>query len=302
MPHGRPVPYLPFADVIRQLCGISEADTAQGLVDKVRRGIAALGLDPRERTPFALAVLGATPGPEALAPATVTARIAETVRQLLVAASWQRPLAVAIEDLHWSDPDSEELLGTLAGALAAAPLLLIATYRPGRPVPWPAAAAAEIALEPLSSEDARAVLRSALGADPIPDALADLVLERAEGNPLFVEELTRAVVEHPDLPTARTAPATVQDVLLSRIHRLPEEDRRLLQCAAVIGKDRVCHAGARRAARPPPARHRGHRGRLSRPARRASRPPRPPCRARRGVGQGDGLSPRDCGPDCPGYG
>jgi DNA-binding NtrC family response regulator len=237
VPHGRPVPYLPFADVIRQLCGISDADTAQGLVDKVRRGIAGLGLDPRERMPFALAVLGAAPGPETLAPATVTARIAETVRQILVAASWQRPLAVAIEDLHWSDPDSEELLATLAGALAAAPLLLIATYRPGRPVPWPAAAAAEIALEPLSSEAARAVLHSAVGASPIPDALADLVLERAEGNPLFVEELARAVVEQPDLSTARATPATVQDALLSRIHRLPEEDLRLLQCAAVIGKD-----------------------------------------------------------------
>ena len=81
------------------------------------------------------------------------------------------------------------------------------------------------------------MLRSALGADPLPDALATLVLERAEGNPLFVEELARAVVEQPDLATARTAPVTVQDVLLTRIHRLPEDDRRLLQSAAAIGKD-----------------------------------------------------------------
>jgi hypothetical protein len=98
------------------------------------------------------------------------------------------------------------------------------------------AAAAEIALEPLE-RDSPAVLRSALGADLLPDALATLVLERAEGNPLFVEELARAVVEQPDLATARTAPVTVQDVLLTRIHRLPDGDRRLLQSAAVIGKD-----------------------------------------------------------------
>ncbi|MCI0547362.1 MAG: AAA family ATPase, partial [Candidatus Rokubacteria bacterium] len=240
VPHGRPVAYLPIAEVVRQLFDIADTDTADTLVHKVRQGIGAVGLEPRERVPLVLGLLGTETGAagDGLSADVVKARLVETVRQLLVAASWQRPLVVAVEDVHWSDADSEELLGALAGSLAGAPLLLVATYRAGHRLPWPAAPAhADITLEPLSRGDSLTVLRSMLDANQMSDALAELIITRAGGNPFFLEELARAVVENPDLAVARATPTTVQEVLLSRINRLPTEDRRLVQCAAVIGKD-----------------------------------------------------------------
>jgi DNA-binding NtrC family response regulator/tetratricopeptide (TPR) repeat protein len=237
VPHGRPVPYLPIAGIVRRLFGITDADSAEALVRKARDGLAAVGLEPRERVPLVLALLGADgERPDGgLGTEVVRARIVETARQLLVAASWARPLVVAVEDLHWSDPESEQLLEDLTGAVKGAPLLLAITCRAGHRRSWPAAPApVQIDLEPLSLEDSRAVLRAALDR-AIPDALADVVVARAEGNPFFLEELGRAVVETPEL--AGATPITVQEVLLSRINRLPADDRRLLQRAAVIGKD-----------------------------------------------------------------
>ncbi|HSF02681.1 MAG TPA: sigma 54-interacting transcriptional regulator [Solirubrobacterales bacterium] len=240
VPHGRPVSYLPIARLVRQLFDITDADTAEVLIDKVRQGIGAVGLEPRERVPLVLALLGAETdaAPDGLHADVLKARAFEVLRQLLVAASWRCPLVAAVEDCHWSDAASEELLSALAGSLAGAPILLVATYRAGHRPPWSAAPArVEITLEPLSREESRAVLRATLDADKIPDSLVELILLRAEGNPFFLEELARAVVENPDLPVARTTPITIREVLLSRIDRLLAEDRRLLQCAAVIGKD-----------------------------------------------------------------
>jgi DNA-binding NtrC family response regulator/tetratricopeptide (TPR) repeat protein len=240
VPHGRPVSWLPIAGVVRQLLGITETGTADTLVDTVRQGIAAVGLEPRERVPLVLALLGTETGAADDGPhlEVVKARVSETVQQLLVAASWRCPLLVAVEDAHWSDADSEELLTALAASLAGAPLLLVATYRAGHRPPWPPVPArVEIMLEPLSRDDSHTILRSVPHANRIPDSLAELIIARAEGNPFFLEELARAVIENPDMAAARTTPITVQEVLLSRINRLSAEDRRLLQCAAVIGRD-----------------------------------------------------------------
>jgi tetratricopeptide (TPR) repeat protein len=81
------------------------------------------------------------------------------------------------------------------------------------------------------------MLASALGAHQVPAAVADVILARTEGNPFFLEEFCRAVVEDPSVAAARAAPVTVQDIVLSRVHRLSEDDQRLLRCAAVIGRD-----------------------------------------------------------------
>ncbi len=238
VPHGRPVPYVPFADVVRQLFRIADSDSTEVLVDKVHQGLALLGLEPRGRAPFVLAVLGMEPeGIAGSLDADVTrARIVETMRQLLLAVSWQRPLVLAIEDVHWVDADSRDLLGALAASLAGAPLLLVATCRAGHRSPWPARSdALSLTLKPLSREESLVVLQTALGAHPISESQAELILARSEGNPFFLEELARAAVEDPTSTAA--APVSIREMVLSRIRRLSAEDRSILQCAAVIGKD-----------------------------------------------------------------
>src|SRR5207247_1715668 len=107
-------------------------------------------------------------------------------------------------------------------------------------------------LLPLAPDESRHVLKSALGAGEISDALADLIVAKAEGNPFFVEELGRAVREQGGPAAALAVPDTIQEVLLGRIGRLAPEDKRLLEIAAVVGKHvpfAIVHAAARATAR-----------------------------------------------------
>src|SRR5439155_20437725 len=96
--------------------------------------------------------------------------------------------------------------------------------------------ATQMALLPLAPDESRHVLKSALGAGEISDALADLIVAKPEGNPFFVEELGRAVREQGGPAAALAVPDTIQEVLLGRIGRLAPEDKRLLEIAAVVGK------------------------------------------------------------------
>ncbi len=115
-------------------------------------------------------------------------------------------------------------------SLPRATILLVCTYRPGYRPPWmDRSYATQIALQPLGAEDSLALLRSVLPTKGVPDPVVDAILQRAEGNPFFLEELSRAVGEHPGDDATVTVPATVEEVLLARIGRLPDAPRRLLQ-------------------------------------------------------------------------
>jgi two-component system response regulator AtoC len=239
--YGGRMSYLPFADVIRALCGITDADSDEALTDKIVRGLAEVGQDPRARASFILGALGKRSDQVAAdAPTSgpVRTRTSETIQQWLVGFSRRHPIVLAIEDLHWSDPASEELLWALTASLPAAVVLLVVTYRSGHRPPWPATRdVVEITLEPLSREESFDVLRSLPETARVPESAVELLLSRSEGNPFFLEELARAVGENPRLGTSGAVPATVQEVLLSRIERLAPEDQSLLRAAAVIGRD-----------------------------------------------------------------
>jgi DNA-binding NtrC family response regulator/tetratricopeptide (TPR) repeat protein len=235
--YGRPVAYLPFADVLRQLCGIGDGDDGATVEAKVTRALTAVGLD-RRRAAALLGVLGRTETSTDTEPQALRAQTFDAIQQLLVGASWQRPVVLAIEDLHWSDPISEELLGALIASLSNAAILVVVTHRAGYRPPWPPPAdELEITLDPLSHDESLQVLRAVLATDTIPDAAVQAILARGEGNPFFLEELARALVENPALGTAGPVPATIQEVLLSRMARLAPDDQHVLQVAAVIGKD-----------------------------------------------------------------
>src|SRR5262249_54409265 len=92
-------------------------------------------------------------------------------------------------------------------------------------------------LHPLQSQDSRTVVTSTLERAQVPETLTQLILAKAEGNPFFLEELTRAVLERADVQAAVAVPDTIQGVLMARIDRLPEEAKRLLQTASVLGRE-----------------------------------------------------------------
>jgi tetratricopeptide (TPR) repeat protein len=147
----------------------------------------------------------------------------------------KRALVVSVEDLHWIDGVSEEYFAGVVDAIADVPILLLTTYRPGYTPPWiDRSFATQIALRALTEQDSLSVVQSVQErASRLPDEQVRAVIAKAEGNPFFLEELTRALAEG----ESSAIPDTVQGVLAARIDRLPEAARRLLQSAAVLGRE-----------------------------------------------------------------
>jgi DNA-binding NtrC family response regulator/tetratricopeptide (TPR) repeat protein len=239
--YGSAVPYLPVLDLVRAGCHLAESDAPEIVAVKVRRALDDLGLAGGELTPYVLHVLGIKEDPERFAadsPETLRGRIFDILRQMLRRRSRRRPVVLVVEDLHWIDATSEEFFESLVDGLAGAPMLLIATYRSGYRPRWiDKSYATQMALLPLDESEARRVVQAVLGVAAVPDSVLDLILSKADGNAFFLQELALAVREPGDPTAPVVVPDTVQDVLLARIDRLPDEERRLLTSAAVAGKD-----------------------------------------------------------------
>jgi class 3 adenylate cyclase/tetratricopeptide (TPR) repeat protein len=238
--YGAAIPYVPVADLVRAACGLTGDDAAESVAEKLRSGLEQVGMDPEAGAPYLLPLLGGTDPTgrlEALGPEVIKARTFETLRQMSLRASREQPLVLQVEDLHWVDRTSEEYLGFLVESLAGAPILLVATYRPGYRPPWnDRSFASQLALGPLAVDESLAIVRSLLPDADAADALARLILGKTEGNPFFLEELTRAVGDQ-GLGAELGVPSTVHGVLAARIDRLAEGSKRLLLTAAVLGRE-----------------------------------------------------------------
>jgi len=237
--YGASIPFLPVIDIVRNRCGIVESDPPGTILEKLRTVLEVVGMDPGEGLPYLLQLLGIREGAErlkTLSAEMIKSRTFETLRHMFLGISQLQPLILAVEDLHWIDKISEEYLESLVENLAGARILLLATYRPGYRPSWlEKACASQLNLGALPSDASLRVVRSN-SQEALPDTTARVILEKAEGNPFFLEELTRAVVEQGGLNPALTVPDTVQGVLMARIDRLPSPVKRVLQTAAVLGR------------------------------------------------------------------
>ena len=158
------------------------------------------------------------------------------LRQLSIKGSLKRPLVLVVEDLHWVDKISEEFLGFLAESAPDTRTLLLGTYRPGYRPPWSETShAAQASVQPLSRDDSLQMVRSVLSAESLVDSVTEEIVSKADGNPLFLEQLTLHAGEN--LRSALMVPNTIYDVVMARIDRLPDETKQLLQTAAVIGRE-----------------------------------------------------------------
>src|SRR5829696_506301 len=217
--YGASVPYLPIVDVVRANCGMVEGDAPGAVAEKVRFGLQEVGLDADRHAHYVLHLLGLAEGTTALRQLTaeaIKARMFETLRSWSLHGSRRRPLIIAIEDLHWIDRSSEEYLASLVQCLAGAPVLLLCTWRPGYRPPWSEHSyVTQLALRRLGPRDSLSVVRSVLGADRVPEALARVILQRCEGNPFFLEELARGALERGEGADDRSVPDTVEGVLMA---------------------------------------------------------------------------------------
>ncbi|HEX2224551.1 MAG TPA: AAA family ATPase, partial [Thermoanaerobaculia bacterium] len=239
--YGAGLPYHPFLHLLRNAWGLGEAETADSLEDKIRSGLRADGIDSEEPLPFLIQLLGGRDGSgqlDDLSAQGLKNRTFAALRQVLLGMGQGRLVLLEIEDLHWADETSEELLSYLAEGAARAPVLLLATYRSGyRPTWLDKSYATQIAMRRLTAEQSRAVIESVLPPEcPLPAEVAEAILEKAEGNPFFLEELARSLAER-TRGEEMSVPDTVQGVLMGRIDRLPEEHKRLLQTASVLGRE-----------------------------------------------------------------
>ena len=236
--YGTGIPYLPLLELLRRAFRIDDADAPPRVESKIRRVLDRFGISAGEAVPSLLDFLGIKKSEETptLASEVVLARIRDIARQLSVSASRRRPLIVVVEDLHWMDAASEALGLSLLHGVDTMPIFVLLTYRAGYRQPWmDRSYVTQIALPPLSREDSEGIVRAVLDVD-VPPALTDLIVDRAEGNPFFLEELARVVAEQSDLGEPRAVPETIQEVLLARINRLADGARRVLETAAVIGR------------------------------------------------------------------
>ena len=187
---------------------------------------------------------------QALDPTQRRQRTLEAIKQLLLRESQVQPLLLVFENLHWIDTETQAFLDSLIESLPTARLLLLVNYRPEYQHGWGSKTYyTQLRLDPLPPASAEELLQALLGDDPSLVPLKRLLIERTEGNPFFLEESVRALVETGVLVGERGAyrlakpldslqvPATVHAVLAARIDRLPPEEKRLLQTAAVIGTE-----------------------------------------------------------------
>ncbi len=221
---------------------VAQGDSDEEKVARLERALSQSGLDTAATLPL-FATLLSVPLSEPYAPPSGTPQ--DQRRQMLEAlVSWMlslcehQPVVLVAEDLHWIDPSTLELLGMLLEQVPTAEILLVPTFRPSFESPWPARQhVVQLALPPFTRRQVRSMVDAIRGAATLPAAVVDELVARTDGVPLFVEELTKAVLESAAAhPGAHAIPETLQDSLMARLDRLGSA-KEVAQLGAVLGRE-----------------------------------------------------------------
>ncbi|MBI3031434.1 MAG: alpha/beta fold hydrolase [Candidatus Rokubacteria bacterium] len=251
--YGTATSYLPVIDLLKGYFQIEDRDPAQRVREKVTGKVLTLDEQLKEAIPPILSLLEALVADDpfrSLDPPQRRWRTLEALKHLLFRESRRQPVLLVFEDLHWVDPESQGVLDALVESLPTSRMLFLTNYRPEYEDRWSSKTYyTRLRVDPLPPESADELLRALLGREPSVEPLKRLLKDRTEGNPFFVEESVRTLVETGALAGQPGAyrlehaldtlqvPATVQALLAARIDRLPPEEKRLLQSAAAVGMD-----------------------------------------------------------------
>ena len=251
--YGKATSYLPVIDLLKAYFKVHDRETHREVREKVTGKLLTLDRTLEPTLPALLALLDVPVEDtqwQALDPPQRRRRTLDAVKRLLLRECQLQPLLVIFEDLHWIDSETQALLDSLVESLPTARLLLLVNYRPEYGHGWGSKTYyTQLRLDALPPESANELLLALLGTDATVETLKPVLIARTGGNPLFLEESVRTLVETHALTGERGAhrlarpldtidvPATVQAILASRIDRLGPRDKQLLQTASVIGKD-----------------------------------------------------------------
>jgi class 3 adenylate cyclase/tetratricopeptide (TPR) repeat protein len=251
--YGKATAFLPIIDLLRAYFQIETRDEPRKIREKVTGKLLSLDRALEPSLPALLWLLDVSvddPYWQRLDPPQRRLRTLDAVKRLLLRESQVQPLLVLFEDLHWIDAETQASLDGLIESLPTARVLLLVNYRPEYQHAWGRKPYyRQLRIDPLPPESADALLDALLGEDRTLGPLKRVLIARTEGNPFFLEESVRTLVETTVLvgergayrmtkaPDAWQIPATAQAILAARIDRLASEDKRLLQAASVIGKD-----------------------------------------------------------------
>jgi class 3 adenylate cyclase/predicted ATPase len=234
-PYTEGTPFYPAITLASQRLGFASADTAAERLAKVERGLAKLATT---ESIALLALFLGLPSPTRLqlSPELQRRKTIDLLVHWTLAFSATQPIVLFVEDLHWCDVSTLELFGQMIARSPTARALLVATARPEFTPPWAASERfTTVQLARLSKRQARAMVATLAGTE-LPGATLDALVDRADGVPLYVEELTRAVMEPGTAPDVDAIPATLADSLMARLDRLSTA-KKVAQRAAVLGRE-----------------------------------------------------------------
>src|SRR5262244_3781362 len=251
--YGKEMAYLPIIDLLKHNFQVEEGDDDATISAKIEQGMGALGAELQPAIPHVKYLLSVPPGDDAALSLDAQQRrlkLFEALRAMMLQGGQRRPLVLVVEDLHWIDKTSEEVLLHLADSIPTARVLLLVTYRPGYQHPFGERTyTTRLGLRTLSDHDSLRLAAGMLAMAEFPPELHDLIVRKAEGNPFFVEEVLTSLLEIGALrqrdgryiltkPISELyVPNTIQDVIMARIDRLEETPKRALQLASVIGRE-----------------------------------------------------------------
>jgi predicted ATPase/class 3 adenylate cyclase len=247
------VAYHPIIDILKSNFDIRDTDDDTEIINKVSEGLKALSVDAVTTSPYLLELLAVKDSgidKIAMSPEARKDHTLEALKRIVLKGSELRPLIMAIEDLHWIDKSSEEALEDLLGSIAGSRVFLIFTYRPEFIHSWGARSYhSQVNLNRLSNRESLTLIAHILGTEDIEPDLKDLVLEKTEGIPFFIEEFIRSLKDLKVIERKNqtyylskkikdlTIPSTVQDVIMARVDTLPEGTKEVLQTGSAIERE-----------------------------------------------------------------
>jgi class 3 adenylate cyclase/tetratricopeptide (TPR) repeat protein len=251
--YGRGVAYQPIIEVLKSNFGIEDADSDSDIKDKVKQGLAILEVDEKSTLPYLLELLSVEDsgiGKISMSPEAKKDRIRGSLQRIILKGSEIRPLIVAFEDLHWMDRASEEATKYLLEIIPGARVLMLFTYRPEFVHTWAGKSyQSQVTLNRLSNRESLTMVAHLLGSDNVSPDLQELVLEKTEGVPFFMEEFVRSLLDMELIKRTNHTyhlaegvdrvqiPSTIQDVIMARVDSLSDAPKEVLQAGSAIERE-----------------------------------------------------------------